>query len=358
MASLHWILDEEPFDANGAAANRNGPAEPPPSDDRLLDAFSRTVVEVAETAGASVVGIRRRAARDAAGGRSLNPGLGSGSGVILTPDGYVLTNDHVVAGAERLEAVLPDGQSFEAEIVGEDPDTDLALLRVGTSGLPAARLGDSDALKVGQLVVAIGNPLGLQATVTAGVVSALRRTLRGVGGRLIEDVVQTDAALNPGNSGGALVDSRGRVVGVTTAIIAGAQGICFAVPVNTAKWVVPELLREGRVVRGHLGLAGQTVQLGRGLGRRLGLVAAPAGVLVIGVAEGGPAARAGLRAGDVILSIDGEPAPSVDAIHKRLDRGAIGRALPVRVLRDGAVHDLTVIPSDRPASASRAKPRR
>src|SRR5690606_110906 len=222
--------------------------------------------------------------------------------------------------------------------------------------------GDSDALKVGQLVVAIGNPLGLQATVTAGVVSALRRTLRGVGGRLIEDVVQSDAALNPGNSGGALVDSRGRVVGVTTAIIAGAQGICFAVPVNTAKWVVPELLREGRVVRGHLGLAGQTVQLGRGLGRRLGrrlgLVAAPAGVLVVGVAEGGPAARAGLRAGAVLLAIGGEPAPSVDATHKRLDRGAIGRALPVRVLRDGAVHDLTVIPSDRPVRTGQTKPRR
>lgn len=357
MTPLQLIRDEEPFDADGAAAGPNRAAGAPSSDDALLDAFSRTVVEVAETAGDSVVGIRRRAAREAAAEQSPSPALGSGSGVILAPDGYVLTNDHVVHGAERLEAVLPDGQSFDAEIVGEDPDTDLALLRIATSGLPAARLGDSDALKVGQLVVAIGNPLGLQATVTAGVVSALRRTLRGVGGRLIEDVVQTDAALNPGNSGGALVDSRGRVVGITTAIIAGAQGICFAVPVNTAKWVVPELLRDGRVIRGHLGLAGQTVQLGRGLGRRLGLLAAPAGVLVVGTAEGGPAAAAGLRTGDVILSIDGAATPSVDAIHKRLDRGAIGRALSIRVFRDGAVHDLTVTPSDRPSRAGRTMPR-
>jgi Trypsin-like peptidase domain len=177
--------------------------------------------------------------------------------VIITPDGYVLTNDHVVRGAPRLEAILSDGTGIEAKIVGEDPDTDLALLRLARGGLPAATLGESQRLRVGQLVVAIGNPLGLQATVTAGVISALRRTLRGMSGRLIEDVIQTDAALNPGNSGGALVDSAGRVIGITTAIIGGAQGICFAMPIDTAKWVMPELLREGRVVRGYLGFAGQ-----------------------------------------------------------------------------------------------------
>ena len=321
------------------------------TDDELLDVFSRTVTGVAETSGATVVGIRRRTARESAG-QPTEPVLGSGSGVVLAPDGYVLTNDHVVRGAERLEAVLPDGRTFAAEIIGEDPDTDLALLRLATSGLPAATLGDSDALKVGQLVVAIGNPLGLQATVTAGVLSALRRTLRGIGGHLIEDVIQTDAALNPGNSGGALVDSRGRVIGINTAIIAGAQGICFAVPINTAKWVVPELLREGRVIRGYFGLAGQTVQLGRPLGRRLALVV-PAGVLVISVTEGGPAASAGVKTGDIILAIDGRATPSVDAIHKLLDRHTIGRALPVRLLRDGAVRDVTATPSARPDGVGR-----
>jgi S1-C subfamily serine protease len=259
--------------------------------------------------------------------------------VIITPDGYVLTNDHVVRGAPRLEAILSDGTGIEAKIVGEDPDTDLALLRLARGGLPAATLGESQRLRVGQLVVAIGNPLGLQATVTAGVISALRRTLRGMSGRLIEDVIQTDAALNPGNSGGALVDSAGRVIGITTATIGGAQGICFAVPIDTAMWVVPELLREGRVVRGYLGLAGQTQPFDRRLGRRLGL-AVPAGVLVAGVADGGPAATAGLRQGDLILAIDGEPTPSVDAVHRLLGRHAIGRTLSLRVLREGKLMDL------------------
>jgi S1-C subfamily serine protease len=259
--------------------------------------------------------------------------------VIITPDGYVLTNDHVVRGAPRLEAILSDGTGIEAKIVGEDPDTDLALLRLARGGLPAATLGESQRLRVGQQVVAIGNPLGLQATVTAGVISALRRTLRGMSGRLIEDVIQTDAALNPGNSGGALVDSAGRVIGITTAIIGGAQGICFAMPIDTAKWVVPELLREGRVVRGYLGFAGQTQPIDRRLGRRLGL-ALPAGVLIASLAESGPAAAAGLRPGDLILAIDGEPTPSVDAVHRLLDRHSIDRTLTLRVLRQGSLLDI------------------
>src|ERR687892_1906014 len=263
-------------------------------DAALLDAFSRTVADVAERTGPAVVGIRRRRP-DHDPDNPFMPVLGSGSGVIIAPDGYVLTNDHVVRGAARLDAVLSDGTGIEARIVGEDPDTDLALLRLAHGGLPAATLGDSQGLRVGQLVVAIGNPLGLQATVTAGVISALHRTLRGVSGRLIEDVVQTDAALNPGNSGGALVDSAGRLIGITTAIIGGAQGICFAVPIDTAKWVVPELLREGRVVRGYLGLAGQTQPFDRRLGRRLGR-AVPAGRLVPprpdGRAGGGGGGRA------------------------------------------------------------------
>jgi S1-C subfamily serine protease len=315
-------------------------------DAALLDAFSRTVIDVVEHAGPAVVGIRR-GGREHDPDNPFAPALGSGSGVIVTPDGYLLTNDHVVRGASRLDAVLSDGTSIEARIVGEDPDTDLALLRLARGGLPAATLGDSQGLRVGQLVVAIGNPLGLQATVTAGVISALRRTLRGVSGRLIEDVIQTDAALNPGNSGGALVDSAGRVIGITTAIIGGAQGICFAVPIDTAKWVVPELLHEGRVVRGYLGLAGQTQPFDRRLGRRLGL-ALPAGVLVASVAERGPAAAAGLHPGDLILAMDGDPTPSVDAVHKLLGRQAIGRTVTLRVLREGRLMDMQATVAGRP----------
>jgi S1-C subfamily serine protease len=318
-------------------------------DAALLDAFSRTVVDVAEHAGPAVVGIRRRAAGHDPD-NPFAPVLGAGSGVIITPDGYVLTNDHVVRGAARLDAVLSDGSSIEARIVGEDPDTDLALLRLARGGLPTATIGDSGALRVGQLVVAIGNPLGLQATVTAGVISALHRTLRGVSGRLIEDVVQTDAALNPGNSGGALVDSAGRLIGITTAIVGGAQGICFAVPIDTAKWVVPELLREGRVVRGYLGLAGQTQPFDRRLGRRLGL-AVPAGVLIASLADGGPAASAGLRTGDLILGVDGEPTPTVDAVHKLLGRDTIGRTLTLRVLREATIIEVRATVAGRPEDA-------
>jgi S1-C subfamily serine protease len=323
-----------------------------PDDDALLDAFSRTVVDVADHTGPAVVGIRRRGPEHDPD-NPFAPVLGSGSGVIITPDGYVLTNDHVVRGAPRLDAVLSDGTSVEARIVGEDPDTDLALLRLARGGLPAATLGESGRLRAGQLVVAIGNPLGLQATVTAGVISALHRTLRGVSGRLIEDVIQTDAALNPGNSGGALVDSAGRVIGINTAIIGGAQGICFAVPIDTAKWVVPELLREGRVVRGYLGLAGQTQPFDRRLGRRLGLEV-PAGVLIASIAERGPAAAAGLRPGDLILAVDGAPTPTVDAVHRLLGRHAIGRTLSLRVLRAGQILQIPATVAGQPeAKASR-----
>ena len=339
-------LDQSTLDENSGAASVAGPA----SDEALLDAFSRTVAGAVDTMGPAVVSIRRKQARRGAG-EAGELVVGAGSGVIIAPDGYVLTNDHVASGADGLEVVLADGSALAAEIVGEDPDTDLALLRVGRGGLPAARFGDSSSLKVGQLVVAIGNPLGLQATVTAGVVSALHRTLRGVSGHLIEDVIQTDAALNPGNSGGALVDGRGRVIGINTAVIAGAQGLCFAVPINTAQRIIPELMREGRVVRGHLGLAGQTVEVTRAMGARLGL-SMRAGVLVVSVTEGGPAAGAGLRPGDVILSLDGSPTPSVDAIHRLLDRQAIGRRLRLSVLRGEALSELEAVVAPRPSAAT------
>jgi S1-C subfamily serine protease len=306
------------------------------------DAFSETVIRVVETIGPAVIGIRRTS-------RSRGLYDGAGSGVIISPDGYALTNNHVVRGAGSIEGILHDGSVSSAEVVGTDPDTDLALLRLAGKGHHAAELGDSDALRVGELAIAMGNPLGLQATVTVGVVSALHRTLRGESGRLIEDVIQTDAALNPGNSGGALIDGHGSVVGVNTAIIGGAQGLCFAVPSSTAKLVIPELMRDGRVARGWLGIGGQTQEFSRALVRRLGLQT-ESGVLVVAVASGGPGEAAGLEEGDVILKLDGEVTPSVDAIHKLLNRERIGRTVELDVLRNGSRTKLKLAVTARPES--------
>ena len=275
--------------------------------------------------------------------------MGAGSGVILAPDGYILTNSHVVQGRGRPEVVLADGTTYQGEIVGRDPDTDLAVIRVPASSLPAAELGDSDRIRVGQLVIAIGNPLGLQATVTAGVVSALERSLRSVTGRLIENVIQTDAALNPGNSGGPLVDSHGHVMGINTAIIAGAQGICFAIPINTAKWVVPALMREGKVLRGYLGIAGQTVQLDPRMRQQLGLTQ-NGGVAVREVAPGSPAHQAGLQRGDVLMEVDNSPTPTMDHIHKLLTRESVGRRLSATILRGSEMLQTTLVPVDQPPS--------
>jgi S1-C subfamily serine protease len=311
------------------------------------DDFSQTVIAVVEKAGPSVVGVRR-----GRGGRE-NAFDGAGSGVIVSSDGYALTNNHVIKGADRVEAMLHDGQVVSAEIVGADPDTDIALLRLGRGTFTAAELGDSDDLKVGELAIAIGNPLGLQATVTAGIVSALRRTMRGESGRMIEDVIQTDASLNPGNSGGALVDARGQIIGINTAIIGGAQGICFAVPINTAKRIIPELMRDGRVARGWLGLAGQSQGFSRALARRLGL-AVESGVLAVQIVQGGPSDAAGVKPGDVILSFDDQPAPSVDAIHRLLGKEAIGKRVPLTVLRDGQIVKLTLQVTARPDEKRRA----
>jgi S1-C subfamily serine protease len=322
--------------------NRGGTAVPAsaPRKQGPRDSFSDTVIQVVDAVGPAVISVRRSSR-----GRDLYDG--AGSGVIVSPDGYALTNNHVVRGADRVEGVLHDGSVVPADIVGCDPDTDLALLRLAGRSHHAAHLGDSDALRVGELAIAIGNPLGLQATVTAGVVSALRRTLRGEGGRLIEDVIQTDAALNPGNSGGALVDAQGHVIGVNTAIIGGAQGICFAVPINTAKRVIPDLMREGRVARGWFGIAGQTQELSKALVRRLNLKQA-SGVLVAAISGGGPADQAGLRVGDVVLSLDGAPTASVDAVHKLLSGDTIGKRVSLDVLRDGVLVRLGLQVSERP----------
>ena len=301
----------------------------------LLDAYSAAVVRVAETVGPAVVNItavHRGTARTPQGPIPFEQ-PGGGSGLVIAPDGYVLTNSHVVHGATRLDVTLADGRSFPAQLVGDDPASDLAVVSINAAGLPVAELGDSDRLRVGQLVIAIGNPLGFQATVTAGVVSALGRSLRSQSGRPIEGIVQTDAALNPGNSGGPLVDSHGRVVGINTAVIRGAQGICFAVPANTARWVAGLLIREGRVRRAYLGVAGEPRQLHARVARELGLDGRGVGVLQ--VTPGSPAARAGLQAGDLVVALGGETVKSVEDVQRYLGRAPLDARVEVTVVRGG-----------------------
>lgn len=317
----------------------------PESDREALDAYSQAVIRAVERVGPSVVAVAVEGRR---GPRRPGPIMpGAGSGVVIAPDGYVLTNSHVVAGAARLYLHLQDGRRLDAQVVGSDPHTDLAMLRASAAGLAAAELGDSNRLRVGQLVVAIGNPLGFQATVTAGVISALGRTLRAQTGRLIDDVIQTDAALNPGNSGGPLVDSHGRVIGINTAIIAFSQGICFAIPINTARWVITQLLREGRVRRAYLGVAGQTVDLDRGQILRGGLDGT-GGVRVTEVQPHTPAARAGLRQGDIIVRLDDVRVESGDDLQRALGRHPLGVPARVTVLRGVEVVSLETLPAELP----------
>ena len=300
----------------------------------VLDAYSAAVVAVAERVGPTVVNIalEKDVAAQGPNGQRVYTVPGGGSGVVIAPDGYILSNSHVVHGARNLEVTLADGRTLPARLIGDDPATDLAVIQTTVGGLPAAQLGDSDGLKSGQFVIAIGNPLGFQATVTAGVVSALGRSLRSANGRLIENVIQTDAALNPGNSGGPLVDSRGRVVGVNTAIIQGAQGICFAVPVNTARWVAGLLINEGRVRRAFLGVTAESRQIHVRVAREHGL-ASPTAVGVVEVAEGSPAAAAGLQPRDVITHLGETPLNGVDDLQRFLGRAEIGSIVPLRLLR-------------------------
>ncbi|HEU5262776.1 MAG TPA: trypsin-like peptidase domain-containing protein [Gemmatimonadales bacterium] len=329
---------------NPGEAPVNGSPAAAPSDADLLDAYSRAVVGAAENVGSAVVSVevRQRVERRGRPARELP---GHGSGFVFTPDGFILTNSHVVHGATRIEAAVADGRRLRAELVGDDPDTDLAVLRVDPVSIAVAELGDSASLRVGQLVIAIGNPLGFQSTVTAGVVSALGRSFRSVTGRLIDDVIQTDAALNPGNSGGPLVDSRGRVVGVNTAVILPAQGICFAVGVNTAKFVTGQLIRHGKIRRGRIGVAGQNVSLLRLAVRAHGLESRT-GVLVTGVDENSPAARTGVRAGDIIVGFDGKPVTGIDDLHRALAADGIGVATKVTVLRSAEKLELGIVPEE------------
>ncbi len=312
----------------------------PPDDSLLLDAYSRAVTAAVDRVGAAVVHVAVRGA-----GRRA----GSGSGVVVAPDGLVLTNAHVVAGAEAVQVTTTDGRPMAARLLGADADTDLALLRAeGAGALATAELGDSAVLRVGQLAIAIGNPLGFSSTVTAGVVSALGRSLPGRGGRPVEDLVQTDAALNPGNSGGALVDAAGRVIGINTAVIAGAQGLCFAIASNTARLVLADLVRFGRVRRAALGLTGQREAVPRRFARAHGL-AQETGVLVAAVRPGGPAARAGIEAGDLILSIGGQTVGGVDSLLRWLGGDKVGREAEMLFLRRGDARRAAIVPAERGA---------
>ena len=316
------------------------------NDDRpLFDAYSEAVVDVVDRVGPAVVRVETPPDRE------KRQRGGTGSGVVISPDGLVLTNSHVVQGASAVRLALADTRTVKARVLGDDPHTDLALLRVVDDvSLPAARLGNSKSLRRGQLVVAIGNPLGFESTVTAGVVSALGRSLRSYSGRLIDDVIQTDAALNPGNSGGPLVSSRGEVIGINTAVIAGAQGICFAVASNTASHVVSEIVRHGRVRRAFIGVAGQTAPIPR----RHAVVAGvdnTMGALLAQIEPDSPAAKAGLLPGDVVIKLDGVEINGVDDLIRALDRDRIGRTLAMDVLRMGRLRGIDIHPVERKPAA-------
>jgi S1-C subfamily serine protease len=306
-------------------------------DDLALDAYSRCIATVAERSSPSVVAVHTA--------RSGQHG-GSGSGFAFTPDGLILTNSHVIHGARQIRVATAQGTASDAELIGEDPHTDTALIRARVE-LPPLALGSSATLRVGQLAIAIGNPLGFDCSVTAGVVSALGRTLRSTSGRLIDNVIQTDAALNPGNSGGPLCDSAGQVIGMNTAIIPSAQGICFATAADTVQWVALQLLQFGRVRRGHLGIVAQTVVVPQRLRRHVELTHSTA-VRVMSTSAEGPARRGGLEGGDLLLRFDDAPIAGIDDLHRALDAGRIGRRVPMEVWRFGRIIPLTVIPVEPP----------
>jgi S1-C subfamily serine protease len=328
------------FIADGESPDptRDPAGEPKADPEDVLDAFSRAVVGVADKLRPAVVNLR--VGRGARGG--------SGSGVLFTPDGFLLTNHHVVQGHETVRVRLSDGTELNGEVIGNDPWTDLAVVRAAGAAFPIAAFGDSAKIKVGQLAVAIGSPLGFESTVTAGVISALGRTLRSVSGHLVDNVIQTDAALNPGNSGGPLVDSHGRVIGINTAVIQPAQGICFAVPINTAKTILPQLIKHGRVIRGYLGLHARQVPVAPEL-RATFKLEQRTGVEIQMLEEDGPAQSAGLWIEDVIVGFGGKPVASVDDLQRLLTQLPVGLPARVAVLREGRLVERTAVPAEYPS---------
>jgi len=331
-------LDDEsvPVAASTPAAN----------DGALLDAYSSTIVRAVERVGPAValVSVHKRVR----GSRSDRGG--AGSGFAFTPDGYLLTNSHVVHDASAIRVAFANGREFEGDLIGEDSETDVAIVRIGADRLPVAELGRSSTLRVGQIAIAIGNPLGFQNTVTAGVISALGRSLRAASGRLMDDIIQTDVALNPGNSGGPLVDSRGDVIGLNTAMIAGAQAICFATGVDTVRWVMGQLLAHGRVRRAFIGVSGATVAVDRRLQRAFNLDAT--GVRVIEVQRGSPAQRAGVEDGDLLVTAEGRPLTGIDVLQRILDAERIDVPVQVRVIRRGRLLNFTITPRESQSAAS------
>ena len=321
-----------PVSNGGGAPSNDGP---------LLDAYSEAVSRVAESVGPAVVNVE--VTKGTGSGRRREGG--SGSGFIISPDGLVLTNSHVVHGASRIGVVLADGRRPDTVLIGEDPDTDLAVLRIYAPNLKPVALGESKRLRVGQMAIAIGNPYGFQATVTAGIVSALGRSMRASSGRLMDEIIQTDAALNPGNSGGPLVNSLGEVIGVNTAVILPAQGICFAIGVDTAKHVTGLLVRDGRIRRSYIGVGGQNTKVHRRLVRHHHLQA-DSGLLVVNVEPDGPGDRAGLREGDVIVEFDGHSVSGIDSLHKMLSEDKIGRGSRLRLLRHTESLEVQIVPAE------------
>jgi len=335
VPTAELLLDETQLRDASAAATTH-------SDAALLDEYSRTIVGAVQRVAPAVVNIEVQQRDERTRGRET---AGSGSGFIITPDGFVLTNSHVVHDGTKVTVNLNDGRDFPAQLIGDDPDTDLAVIRIDAPNLAHVRLADSEQVQVGQLAIAIGNPLGFQASVTAGVISAVGRSMRAQSGRLIDNIIQTDAALNPGNSGGPLVNSAGEVIGVNTAMIRPAQGICFAIASNTAKLIAGWLIRDGKIRRSYIGVAGQTVPLHRRVIRFYGLPL-ETGVLVVSIEKNSPAERAGLRAGDLIVAFNDQPIGSVHDLHKVLVGEQIGVSATLTVIRHTEKLDLSILPAE------------
>jgi S1-C subfamily serine protease len=345
MRSMQNSFEWQPVLDESVSADTPDVAAEATPDGRLLDAYSNAVVAATDTVSPSVVKIDVKKSGGQRNTHGGHEGGGSGSGFIITPDGFILTNSHVVHGAERIEVTLADGRRPDAHLVGTDPDTDLAVVRIYAPNLKPVRLGDSNALRVGQVAIAIGNPYGFQYTVTAGVVSALGRSFRAESGRLMDSIIQTDAALNPGNSGGPLVNSRGEVIGVNTAVILPAQGLCFAIAINTAKDIAGWLIKDGVVRRSYLGVGGQAAKIHRRVVRHFHLPQ-ETGMLVVAVEPGSPASRAGLREGDIVVEFNGLPIAGIDDLHKHLTGGHVGAQSLITFIRNAEKLVLPIVPEE------------